>query len=53
VQVVVQLLLGEKGGSVDAGEHLVAFVAAPVRARQREQLEVLYLARVLDVRTAT
>jgi hypothetical protein len=53
VQVVVQLLLGEKRRAVDAREHLVAFVAAPIRACQREQLEVLYLARVLEVRTAT
>ena len=41
LQVLLQLLLGVEGGAVDAREHLPRGVAAPVRARDAEQLERL------------
>jgi hypothetical protein len=39
LEVVVEVLLLEEGRPVDAGEHLAARVAAPVRAGDRLQLE--------------
>ena len=49
VQVLSQVLLVEEGGAVDALEHLAALVAAPVRARHAEQLEVSEPARAGDM----
>ena len=51
-QVALQLVLGRPGGAVDALQHLVAMVAAPVRAGDLHQLEVLQLARARHVRPA-
>src|SRR2546428_9122549 len=53
LQMLVQLLLGEEGCPVDAGEHLAVLVAAPVGARDRAELEGLYPARRGAVRAAT
>ncbi len=49
--LVEQRLLGERD-AVDAGEHLVLLVAAPVGAGHRRQFDGLDVARVGDVRTA-
>src|SRR3954467_14109294 len=40
-QVLVEVLLAQERRAVDAGEHRAVGVAAPVRARGREQLERL------------
>ena len=53
VQVRVELLLLEEGGRIDALQHLPSLVAAPIRAGGREQLEVLEIRRVRDVRPST
>ena len=50
--VGVELFGGVEGGAVDAGEHDVVLVAAPVRASQGEQLEVLEVRGVGHVRAA-
>ena len=52
VQVVIELLLVGPGGAVDALEHLVARVAAPVGTGHLHQLEGLELAGGGHVRTA-
>ena len=52
VQVGVQLLLLEPGRAVDPLQHLAVLVAPPVRARGRQQLEVLEPPRAGDVRAA-
>ena len=41
LEVLLELLLGEERGPVDAGEHLAPLVAAPVGPRDRAQLEGL------------
>ena len=51
-EVGIHLLLLCKRGAVDAGEHLLLFVAAPVSARNAHQLECLDLARRRKVRPA-
>ena len=51
VQVLLQLLLAEERGAVDALHRLVARVALPVGVRRVEQLERLQLARGRHVRT--
>src|SRR5712692_9062319 len=51
-EMLVELLLREPRGAVDALEHRVPLVAAPVGARGREQLEVLHVARGRHVRAA-
>ena len=51
-QVLLQLVLGGPGRAVDALQHLVAVVAAPVGAGQLHQLEVLELAGAGHVRAA-
>jgi len=45
LHVVVQLLLGRPGRAVDARELRFLFIAAPVRARDAQQLERLEVAR--------
>src|SRR5262245_8550495 len=50
VKMLVELLLSRPHGAVDALEHRVAFVAAPVGAGNRRELEVLALAGAADVR---
>ena len=50
VQVGVELFLLEEGGGVDALQHLPLLVAAPVGAGGVQQLEVLEVRRVRDVR---
>src|SRR5205807_10345382 len=40
-EMLVELFLGEPGGAVDALEHRVALVPAPIGARGRQELEVL------------
>src|SRR5215218_1463586 len=52
LEVRVELGLGVERGAVDAREHLAARVAAPVRAREREQPERLDPAGVGRVRAA-
>ena len=49
-EVLVEVLLVLEGGAVDAGEHLVVLVAAPVRACDGGELERLALLRVEHVR---
>jgi hypothetical protein len=49
-QVRLQILVGEKGGAVDALHRLVARVAFPVGVRRAEQLERLQLAGGRHVR---
>src|SRR5438093_2540684 len=51
-QMLVELLLREPGGAVDALEHRVPLVAPPVGAGGREELEVLHVARRGHVRPA-
>jgi len=51
-KVLVQLVLRREGDAVDALEHLVLLAAAPVRARDREELERLELRRRRNVRPA-
>ena len=51
-EVGVHLLLLRKRGAVDAGEHLLLFVAAPICARDAHELERLDLARRRKVRPA-
>ena len=51
-EVLLQLLLRGPGRAVDALEHLVAMVAAPVGAGHLHQLEVLELARARHVGAA-
>ena len=51
-QVLLQLVLGRPRGAVDALEHLVAMVAAPIGAGHLHQLEVLEPARRRHVRPA-
>jgi hypothetical protein len=51
-QVLLQVVLGGPGRAVDALQHLVAVVAAPVGAGHLHQLEVLELARAGHVRAA-
>ena len=43
-QIVLQLILGRPGRAVDALQHFIAVVAAPVSASHLHQLEVLELA---------
>ena len=52
VQVFREILVVEPGGAVDALEHLVARIAAPVGAGHLHQLEGLELAGGRHVRTA-
>jgi hypothetical protein len=52
VQVLRQLVLAGPGRAVDALQHLVAVVAAPVGAGHLHQLEVLELAGAGHVRAA-
>jgi hypothetical protein len=52
VQIALQLVLGRPRRAVDALQHLVLRVAAPVRAGNLHQLEVPELARARHVRTA-
>ena len=52
VQVLLQLVLRRPRRAVDALQHLVLRVAAPVRAGDLHQLEVLELARARHVRAA-
>ena len=52
LEVGLEVLGGVERGAVDAGEHLAARVAAPVRAGEREQLERLDPARGRRVRAA-
>src|SRR5262249_59547531 len=42
-QMLVELVLGEPRGAVDALQHRVPLVAAPVSAGGRQELEVLHL----------
>jgi len=49
-QVLLQLVLGGPGGAVDALQHLVFVVAAPIGAGELHELEVLELARAGHVR---
>ena len=51
-EVLVQVLLGKERGSVDALQLLVVFVALPVGAGDRKQLERLDLRSVGNVRAA-
>src|SRR5207244_6053480 len=51
-QMLVELLLREPRGAVDALEHRVALVAPPVGAGGREQLEVLHVRGRRHVRPA-
>jgi hypothetical protein len=50
--VLLEILLGEEGGAVDAGEHLAAGVASPVGAGDRSELERLDPAGRRPVRAA-
>ena len=52
VQVFLEILVVEPRGAVDALEHLVAGIAAPIGARHLHQLEGLQLAGGGHVRTA-
>src|SRR5260370_15364798 len=52
LQVFVQLLLGKEGGAVNALQTLALFIALPVGAGDREQLERFDLRRRRHVRTA-
>ena len=52
LEVLVERLLRREGGAVDALEHRVALVAAPVRAGDLEQLHRADLPGVLHVRAA-
>src|SRR5205823_7770233 len=52
LEVILQLFLVGPRGAVDALQHGVALVAAPVRARHREQLEGAEPAGGGDVRPA-
>ena len=52
VQVLVEVFLPAPGGAVDALEHLVFGIAAPIRSRQFHQLEMLELAGGRYVRPA-
>src|SRR5262245_52374415 len=52
VQVGREILVVEPRGAVDALEHLVARVAAPVSTRDLHELEALELAGGRDVRAA-
>ena len=49
-QIGLKFFLAEISGAVDALEHLPVFVAAPVRARQTQQLERGHAAGVRNVR---
>ena len=49
-EILVELLLAQPGGAIDALEHRVLLVAAPVGARRRQQLEEAHLSRPADVR---
>ena len=51
VQVCVEVFLLEPGGRVDALQHLAALVAAPVRAGGVQQLEMLEIRSIRDVRS--
>ena len=51
LEVLVELLLCVEERAVDALEHGVVLVAAPVRAGDAHQLEIGHLAGALDVRT--
>ncbi len=51
-EILVELFLREPGGPVDALEHRVALVAAPVGPRGRQELEVLHVAGRRHVRPA-
>ena len=51
--MLIELLLIEEGGSVDACELFVARIAAPVRPSHAEQLDGFDPAGVRDVRAAT
>jgi hypothetical protein len=51
-QVLLQVVLGRPGGAVDALQHLVAVVAAPVGTGHLHQLEVLEPTRGGHVRAA-
>ena len=53
MQVRVEFLLLEERRGVDALQHLPLLVAAPVRAGDGQQLEVLEVRRVRHVRAAT
>ena len=50
--VLIEVLLGEPGRAVDALQHLPPLIAAPIRARRMQQLEVLDLPRTGDMRAA-
>ena len=52
MQVRLEVLLRPERGGVDALQHLAAFVATPIRPGGVEQLEVLQVRRVRDVRAA-
>ena len=52
LQVLREILLREERGAVDAGQHLAVRVAAPVRARDRLELERLHGLRGGSVRAA-
>ncbi len=52
MEVLLQRFLGEPRRPVDALEHLAPLVAAPVRARGMQQLEMLDLAGAGNVRAA-
>ena len=52
LQVLLQFVLRRPGRAVDALQHLVAVVAAPVGAGHLHQLEVLQPARARHVRAA-
>ena len=52
VQVLLQLVLGGPSRAVDALQHLVAMIAAPIGASDLHQLEVLELAGAGHVRAA-
>ena len=51
LEILVHVRLLVERRAVDAGEHLVLLVAAPICARERGQLEALHLARGREVRT--
>jgi len=53
MQVLLEFLFGRPGRAVDALQHLVAAVAAPVGAGQLGQAELPQLARIRHMRTAT
>jgi hypothetical protein len=53
LQMALEILLREECRPIDAGQHLVALVATPVCARDRQQLERLDPPRGRRMRAAT